>query len=62
MKFSLKSYHKPTPLMMRKFGDSLLAASSFSVTFSVVESNRKLAIIALIAGVVGKFLSNFFEE
>jgi hypothetical protein len=48
--------------MMRKFGDSLLAASSFSVTFSVVESNRKLAIIALIAGVVGKFLSNFFEE
>lgn len=60
---SLKEkYSAPTPKKMRKLGDALLACSTIISTYEIAEGNKALAITALIVGVVGKFLTNFFSE
>lgn len=57
-----KDYYSPTPKKWRKLGDALLAASTAITGFAMYEDIKWLAITALITGVVGKFLSNFFTE
>jgi hypothetical protein len=61
MKFSGKGYYQPTPRNLRKLGDSLLAASLFVGSYGAIEGNTYITIGSLIAGVVGKFLTNFFS-
>jgi hypothetical protein len=53
----LKSYFKPTPKRFRILGDSIAAASLF-----IAGLNLDHPKIMLIAGAVGKFVTNFFGD
>lgn len=60
MKYGIKHYWKSTPPIMRKIGDGLLAVSTFVSGFAMTYNHKWIAISGLIAGVLGKFLTNFF--
>lgn len=56
-------YASPTPKKWRKIGDALLAVSTTITTYAIADEWNKYATLsALILGVVGKFLTNFFSE
>lgn len=61
MKFSWKSYWRPTPVIIKKAADSMLAAATLFSTYSYATENKQLACIIMIVSVLAKFLSNFFE-
>lgn len=57
------NYYAPTPLKWRKLGDTLLAISTMITTYAVVDEwSKYMTLSALILGVIGKFLTNFFSE
>lgn len=57
------SYSQPTSKKMKKLGDALLAVSTTITTYAIIDDWAKWTqISALLLGVVGKFLSNFFED
>lgn len=58
----MKNYYAPTPKKWRKLGDALLGVSTTITTFAIMEEMKWIAITALVFGVIGKFLSNFFTE
>jgi hypothetical protein len=60
LKFGLGQYNKPTPKKLRRLGDGLLLVSTI-VTEETMVDKPGLASIALICGVIGKFLTNFFS-
>ena len=60
LKFGLEEYSKPTPKKLRRLGDGLLLVSTI-VTEETMVDKPALASIALICGVIGKFLTNFFS-
>lgn len=56
-------YASPTPAKFRKLGDALLAVSTTITTYAIADEWNKYATLsALILGVIGKFLTNFFSE
>lgn len=56
-------YSSPTPKKWRKIGDALLAVSTTITTYAIADEWNKYATLsALILGVIGKFLTNFFSE
>ena len=56
-------YKSPTPKFWRKIGDALLGVSTIVTTYAIAEEwSKGLQLSALILGVVGKFLTNFFSE
>ena len=56
-------YKSPTPKKWRKIGDALLGVSTIVTTYAIAEEwSKYLQLSALILGVVGKFLTNFFSE
>jgi hypothetical protein len=57
-----QNYYKPTPIKWRKLGDALLGVSTTITGFAIYEEAKWVAITALVLGVVGKFLTNFFGE
>ena len=61
IKFGLGEYSKPTPKKLRRLGDGLLLVSTIVTEESMVDKPA-LASVALICGVIGKFLTNFFSE
>ena len=61
LKFGLGEYSKPTPKKLRRLGDGLLLVSTI-VTEETMVDKPALASVALICGVIGKFLTNFFSE
>jgi hypothetical protein len=61
-KFHAKGYWKPTPLKMRKIGDTLLGVFSITSVTTMVTDDKQLAIASLLLGVIGKVLTNFFSE
>jgi len=61
LKFGLGQYAKPTPKRLRRLGDGLLLASTIMTNETMIDKPA-IASIALIAGVIGKFLTNFFSE
>jgi hypothetical protein len=61
LKFGLGQYSKPTPKKLRRLGDGLLLASTLMTNEMMIEKPA-MASIALITGVIGKFLTNFFSE
>ena len=61
MSLKLK-YYAPTPAKWRKLGDALLGVSTTITGFAIYEETKWVAITALVIGVAGKFLSNFFTE
>ena len=60
IKFGLGEYSKPTPKKLRRLGDGLLLVSSI-VTEETMIDKPAMASVALICGVIGKFLTNFFS-
>jgi len=60
IKFGLGEYSKPTPKKLRRLGDGLLLVSTI-VTEETMVDKPALASVALICGVIGKFLTNFFS-
>ena len=56
------NYYSPTPQRWRKLGDALLGVSTTITGFAIFEEAKWVAIAALLAGVIGKFLTNFFSE
>lgn len=61
LKFGLMQYGKPTPKKLRRLGDGLLLVSTL-FTNEVMGDKPFIASVALVTGVVGKFLTNFFSE
>jgi hypothetical protein len=61
-KFTSKSYWGPTPVKLRKIGDTLLGVFSLTSTAAIINDNKQLAVWSLVIGVVGKILTNFFTE
>lgn len=69
----LNHYYKPTPAKWRKIGDSILVTGVFITSgglmafdtlqkiFTTTELKTVIA-IALIMGVLGKFITNFFKD
>lgn len=57
-----KNYYKPTPKKWRQLGDALLGVSTTITGFAIVEDHKWIAFSALILGVIGKFLTNFFSD
>jgi len=62
MKITIKGYYEPTPVILRKIGDSLLAVSTFITAYGIANEIKWLSYTSLAIGVVGKFLSNFFTD
>lgn len=60
LKFGIRQYSKPTPKKLRRIGDGLLLASTI-LTNEVMVEKPAVASVALICGVIGKFLTNFFS-
>lgn len=69
----MKNYYKPTPTKWRKIGDSLLAVAALFgggglIAFDQLKevySEHELKVMigsAIVLGVVGKFLTNFFTN
>jgi len=58
----LTNYYKPTPVKWRKLGDALLAVSVTITSFAMYNNVQWVALTALITGVIGKFITNFFKE
>ena len=55
-------YYAPTPVKWRKLGDALLGVSTTITGFAIYEEIKWIAITALVLGVIGKFLTNFFSK
>ena len=50
-------------MRFRKLGDALLAVSTMVTTYTIADDMSKyVSISALVVGVIGKFLTNFFTE
>lgn len=69
----ISNYYKPTPKKWRKIGDAILAVGVFVTsggllafdTLSQIFTPKELKVIigiALILGVLGKFITNLFKE
>ena len=58
----IKRYYAPTPKKWRKIGDTLLVLSLYAQTQEAFTVHTKLMTCVAIAGLVGKFLTNFFTE
>lgn len=70
---SLKNYYKPTPKKWRKLGDALLACAGLIGGGGILAYDQlkdlytpkelKMFIgVALVVGIAGKFITNFFTE
>ena len=62
MTLSLKGYFEPTPKLIRKAADSLLAGATLASTFAVMNDHPKLAVAIMIISVIAKVISNFFTD
>lgn len=62
MRFDLNGYYSPTPEKIRKFGDFLLWFSQIIGSNEILKDNPQIGIIVIVAGTIGKAISNFFVE
>lgn len=62
MKFGFSQYWKPTPKKIRKFADSLSAASLAASGIAFASDYKVVAYVVLASAFIGKFLSNFFAD
>jgi hypothetical protein len=62
IKMGLKSYFKPTPKLMRKLGDGLLAMSTMVSSSAIMTDHKWVALSSLLIGAIGKFMTNLFSE
>lgn len=62
MKFSWFGYWKPTPVLIRKLADSILASCLFMGTYSFANNNDNFAFTIMVIGGIAKLISNFFSN
>lgn len=55
-------YFAPTPKKWRKLGDALLAVSMYAQTQQMFTGQSDWLTVLSMAGLAGKFLTNFFSE
>jgi hypothetical protein len=60
LKFGFFQYWKPTPLFLRKIGDTCLGISSFLAVTEFQHPSK--SVIILLTGITGKVLTNLFSE
>lgn len=58
----LKRLQAPTPKLWRQLGNALLAVSAAVSGYTAYCNEPTIAMISMICGVVGKFLTSFFVE
>jgi hypothetical protein len=58
----LKRLQSPTPKVWKQIGNGLLAVSAAISGYSAYADQHTIAIITIVCGVVGKFLTNFSVE
>ena len=61
-KASLKHIGKRTPAKLRRLGNALFGASTVVCSVAYISDYPKLAVGALIAGGVGKFITELFTD
>lgn len=62
-KVSWKKYYEPTPKNVRKFADSVLAASVFAGGYATyIESKPWVGFVIIGVGALAKFASNFLTD
>ena len=61
MKYSWKHYWEPTPKLIRRIADSLLAGAMTISSFAAFNNNDKLAFVIMLVAGLAKILSNFFS-
>jgi len=61
-KFGFREYIKPTPKLMRKLGDGLLAMSTMISSSAIMTDHKWVALSSLLVGAIGKFMTNLFSE
>jgi len=54
-------YYSPTSIFWRKIGDALLASSTIVSTYAISNNMNKIALISVLVGAAGKFLTNLFS-
>ncbi len=57
-KVTWKSYWEPTPKLFRAVGDTLLSVTGLVTGIGIYSDNKTLAMVSLISGIVGKFITN----
>ena len=62
MKLSLKGYWHPTPKIIRKAADSILAGATLAATYSAINEHEKIAVAIMIVSVIAKVVSNFLTD
>ena len=63
MKKLVHMYKTPTPAFWRKVGDALLTISTSLATYSVADDwGKKVSIIIIVTGTLGKFITNLASE
>ena len=55
-------FKAPTPKIWRQLGNGLLAVSVAISGYTIYANEEVIALISMICGVIGKFLTNFFVE
>jgi hypothetical protein len=60
LKFGVFQYWRPTPVFLRKIGDTCLGVSSFLAVTDFEHPSR--SVIILLTGIAGKVLTNLFSE
>jgi len=58
----LQRLKAPTPRVWRQLGNALLGISTLVSGYSMYSDHPTVALISVICGVIGKFLSEFFVE
>jgi len=58
----LKRYYQPTPVRLRKIGDSILYAGTTMTGYAIFSESKWFAIISLVLTVLGKTLTNCYTD
>jgi hypothetical protein len=58
--FGLSQLRKKTPIMLFKLGNTILTLSTFITTYEFYQNDTRMALYSLVAGVVGKTLTELF--
>lgn len=56
------NYEKNTPVKWRKIGDALLIVSTSITAYSISTHQETIALVACVAGTLGKVITNFASE
>jgi|APCry1669191102_1035336.scaffolds.fasta_scaffold00006_9 hypothetical protein len=62
MSFGINQYWAPTPKKIRKVADSVVAATTFGGSITILNGYPTAGTIIFVLGVIAKFVSNLFSD